>query len=126
MFVTGISRRQWLASAAASAALVSHASAGAAPPARPKVSAVFTELKLRSHAYHILSNLMGPYLFRGKWTEPGVDVVSWYADQFPSGDLAREASQRLKVPLYKTIGEALCRGGNDLAVDAVLLVGEHG
>jgi hypothetical protein len=123
MSVTRLSRRQWLASAAAGSALIC---AGAAPPVRPKVAAVFTELKLRSHAYHILSNLMGPYLFRGQWTDPGVDVVSWYADQFPQGDFARDSSQRLKVPLYKTIGEALCLGGSDLAVDAIVLIGEHG
>lgn len=98
----------------------------AAAAARPKVAAVFTELRVRSHAFHILSNLMGPYLFRGQWTEPGVDVVAWYADQFPRGDMAKEASERLKVPLYKTIDEALCLGGQELAVDAVLLIGEHG
>jgi hypothetical protein len=87
---------------------------------------VFTELRLRSHAYHILTSLMGPYLFRGKWLDPGVDVVSFYADQFPSGDMARDASERFKVPLFKTIDEALCLGGKSLAVDAVLLIGEHG
>ena len=48
-----------------------------------------------------------------------MDVVSFYADQFPNGDMAREASERFKVPLYKTIDEALCLGGKTLAVDAV-------
>jgi len=65
------------------------------------VAAVFTEFRLRSHAFHILTSLMGPYLFRGKWTDPGVDVVSFYADQFPNGDMAREASERFKVPLSR-------------------------
>jgi hypothetical protein len=120
-----ISRRQWLGATGAALSVVASRDTAAQAP-RPKVAAVFTELRLRSHAYHILSNLMGPYLFRGKWIDPGVDVVSWYADQFPSGDMAREASQRLKVPLYKTIDETLCSGGREMAVDAVLLIGEHG
>ena len=69
---------------------------------------------------------MGHCLFRGRRFDPGVDVVSWYADQFPADDMAREASRRLDVPLYRTIGDALCVGGKELAVDAVLLIGEHG
>jgi hypothetical protein len=98
----------------------------AAPAPRPRVAAVFTELRRLSHAYHILSNLMGRLLFRGHWVDPGVDVVSFYADQFPMGDMAKDASQRFGVPLFTTIDQALCLGGRDLAVDAVLLIGEHG
>jgi hypothetical protein len=58
--------------------------------------------------------------------DSGCEVVSFYADQFPSDDWARAVSTRYRVPLYKTIEEALCLGGSDLAVDAVLLIGEHG
>ena len=43
---------------------------------RPKVAAVFTEFRFRSHAYNILENFLAPYLFSGKLTDPGVDVVS--------------------------------------------------
>ena len=93
---------------------------------RPKVAAIFTELRHRSHAYNILMNLMGTCLFRGQRVDPGVDVVAWYADQFPATDMAREASRRLSVPLFDSIDQALCRGGRQLAVDAVLLIGEHG
>jgi hypothetical protein len=120
-----LSRRTWLKSAAGMSALAVH-SASAAQAARPKVAAVFTELRHRSHAYNFLVNLMGRYLFRGQPVDPGVEIVSFYADQFPDGDMAREASQRFRIPLFKTIDEALCLGGRSLAVDAVLLIGEHG
>ena len=93
---------------------------------RPKVAAVFTELRFRSHAFNILENFLEPYVFNGKKTEPGMDVVSFYADQFPENDMARDVSKRYHIPLYKTIAEAVCCGGKDLAVDAVLLIGEHG
>src|SRR5205807_3641553 len=127
MISYSLSRRDWMrvASAAASTPYFTRSLAAADGP-RPKVAAVFTEFRLRSHAFHILTSLMGPYLFRGKWIDPGIDVVSFYADQFPNGDMAREASERFKVPLYKTIDEALCLGGQTLAVDAVALIGEHG
>jgi hypothetical protein len=99
---------------------------GEEPRRKPKVAAIFTELRLRSHAYNILENFFTPYLFNGKLVDPGCEVVTFYADQFPDGDMAREVSQRFKIPLYKTIDEALCVGGKNLAVDAVLLIGEHG
>ncbi|MCA8997208.1 MAG: hypothetical protein KDA80_09480 [Planctomycetaceae bacterium] len=93
---------------------------------RPRIAAIYTELREFSHAYHILEAHMGPYLFNGQLTDPGVDVVSYYADQFPDGDMTREAVQRLKMPLYDSIAEALTCGGKELAVDGVLLIGEHG
>src|SRR5262245_37463860 len=101
MTSASLTRRQWIAGTGMAAACAAMAKAQAGAPARPKVAAVFTELRLRSHPYHFLSNLMGPYLFRGQWIDPGVDVVSWYADQFPRGDMAKEGSEKYKVPLYK-------------------------
>jgi hypothetical protein len=115
-----------LLAASAAGSLASAAPLFAAERSRPKVAAVFTEFRFRSHAYNFLINLMGKVLFRGQRVDPGVDVVAFYADQFPTGDMAREASERFGVPLYPTIDAALCRGGKSLAVDAVLLVGEHG
>lgn len=100
--------------------------ADAPPAARPKVAAIFTVLRFRSHAYNILENFLGPYYFRGQLLDPGVDVVSFYADQFPANDMAREVARRFDIPLYDSIDAALCLGGDQLAVDAVLIIGEHG
>ena len=93
---------------------------------RPRVAAIFTVLRFRSHAYNILENFLGPYYFNGKLTDPGVDVVSFYADQFPEDDMAREVSKRFEIPLYASINDAMCVGGRNLDVDAALLIGEHG
>src|SRR5438445_8399736 len=93
---------------------------------RLKVAAVITAFTYRSHAHVILENFVAPYLFNGKWISPGMDVVSMYADQFPEGELGRAFAARYKIPIYKTISEALCVGGDKLAVDAVLSIGEHG
>jgi len=93
---------------------------------RPRVAAIFTEFRFRSHAYDILENFFAPYLFRGQLHDPGVDIVSFYADQFPSEDMARRAARDHGIPLYKSIDKALCQGGHQLDVDAVLLIGEHG
>lgn len=134
-FDVGVDRRQWLRSTIAgtlaagplaNAPLV--AEARAEPPARrPKVAAILTEFTYRSHAHVILENCLLPYLYNGERTDPGIDVVSFYVDQFPVGrDMAREAARRFDIELHPTIASALTLGGNDLAVDGVLSIGEHG
>ncbi|MBI3850991.1 MAG: hypothetical protein HY298_12050 [Verrucomicrobia bacterium] len=102
------------------------ASAFAATGKRVKVAAVITAFTYRSHAHVILENFVEPYLFNGKWISPDMDVVSLYADQFPDGELGRAFAEKYRIPIYKTINEALCLGGDKLAVDAVLSIGEHG
>ncbi len=98
----------------------------AEPARRPKVAAVITEFTYRSHAHVILENFLQPYLFNGEVVEPGFDVVSFYVDQFPDGEMSRAVARDHNITIYPTIAEALCLGGKDLAVDAVLSIGEHG
>lgn len=127
--MNGLSRRQFLGGAAAGALMLPHRGLlRAAPQRRPKIAAVFTQMFERSHAYHIVEAHSGPYLFNGRMIDAGVDVVSWYVDQYPPGDrdLAREAADRLGMPVYDTIAGALTLGGRELVVDGVLLIGEHG
>ncbi|HJZ55886.1 MAG TPA: hypothetical protein VKE74_13035, partial [Gemmataceae bacterium] len=119
-------RRQFLGTAGAALALSGVPLPAAQPRQRPRVAAVFTEFTYRSHAHVILENFLEPYLFNGKRTDPGVEVVSFFADQAPKGHMAEDVAREYKVPLFKTIDEALCLGGKGLAVDAVLSIGEHG
>ncbi|MGC3967417.1 MAG: hypothetical protein QM775_08630 [Pirellulales bacterium] len=123
-----LTRRGWLKASALGGLSLASTSllAGATTARKPRVAAIFTELRFRSHAFNILENFFAPYLFRGELVDPGCEVVSFYADQFPKDDMAREVSKRLGVPLFATIDEALCRGGRKLDVDAVLSIGEHG
>ena len=53
-------------------------------------------------------------------------VVSLYVDQKPEGDLSGARAREFGFQVYPTIAEALCCGGKELAVDAVLIVAEHG
>jgi hypothetical protein len=62
----------------------------------------------------------------GKWHMPGLDVVSLYVDQQPRGDQSRQRAEEFGFRIYPTIAEALRCGGDKLAVDAVLVIGEHG
>jgi hypothetical protein len=93
---------------------------------RPRVAALFDVCRHRSHANVILENFLLPYYFNGKKIVPEVDIVAMYADQLPTGEFAREISREFGIPLYSTIREAMCRGGETLAVDAVLSIVEGG
>src|SRR6516164_10214259 len=116
-------RRQFLGTLGGAALALSGASLRATQPkTRPKVAAVFTEFTYRSHAHVILENFLEPYLFNGKRTDPGVEVVSFFADQTPRGHLTEDVAREYRIPIYKTIEEALCLGGKELAVDAVLSI----
>src|SRR2546427_9860104 len=97
---------------ATSAAVMAPMALGAAK-ARLKVAAVLTEFTYRSHAHVLLENFLEPYLFNGKLTSPGMDVASFYVDQFSERDMAREVAAKYDIKIYPTIAGALCLGGEN-------------
>jgi hypothetical protein len=122
-----IARREFLQSVAAVGAGATLADLTRGQAEAPlKVAAVFTEFTYRMHAHVILENFLEPYYFNGRVTEPGCKIVSFYADQTPARDLSRLVAEHFKIPIYPTIDAACCLGGKELAVDAVLSIGEHG
>jgi hypothetical protein len=92
----------------------------------PKVAAIVTEYRPLSHADVLITKLLEGYDLFYTRVEPGVQVVSLYTDQVPENDTSREIAGRNGVPIYPSIKEALTLGGDTLAVDGVILVGEHG
>ena len=66
------------------------------------------------------------YPLQGKWHDPGLELVSAYVDQRPANDLSRQRAAEFGFQIYPSISQALRCGGNRLAVDAVLIIGEHG
>src|SRR5438552_13576637 len=104
-------RRQFVLSAAAMGAWHWQRARAPAdrPGKRPRVAAVYTVFRHRSHAHDIMENFLEPYYFNGKLTDPGVEVVSFYADQkAPAGDMTADVARQYKVRVCKTIDEALC------------------
>jgi hypothetical protein len=93
---------------------------------RKKLAIVTTEWRDRSHAWHMGERFLAGYPIQGKWHHPPLDVVSAYVDQTPRNDLSKQRAEEFKFKLYPTIAEALRCGGDKLAVDAVLIIGEHG
>jgi len=93
---------------------------------RKKLAVITTFWNWRSHANHMSERFLNGYPLNGRWHRPEMDVVSVYVDQRPQTDLSGEKAARYGFVVYPDIAEALRRGTDNLAVDAVLLIGEHG
>ena len=121
-----INRRQMLAGGLGTAAAYQIS----AQPQKKTVAAVVTmytnDGRLNTHANVIIGRLLDGYSPNGIFTEPRTRIVSMYTDQVPPADLSRGQAEKHGFRIFPTIREALTLGGDDLAVDAVCFVGEHG
>jgi hypothetical protein len=118
-----LSRREFLR--AAGVALVTGPAFGAETP-RKKLAVITNVWTYRSHAWHMAERFLVGYPIAGRWHRPPFDVVSAYVDQVPDGDLSRKRAEEFGFTIYPSVPAALRRGGDKLAVDAVLVIGEHG
>jgi len=100
--------------------------AGTASKTQPRVAAVVTEYRPRSHADVIVGRMLEGYSPDGVRRAPLTRVVSMYTDQVPANDMSRALAARYGFTIYPSVAGALTLGGDKLAVDAVLLIGEHG
>lgn len=91
-----------------------------------RLAVITTLWDYRSHAWHMAERFLHGYPLRGRWHRPPLKVVSAYVDQQPEGDLSRRRAAEYGFTLYPSVAEALRCGQDKLAVDAVLLIGEHG
>lgn len=124
-----LSRRAFLRAACAGGALAFLGRPGASVRAADevkKVAAVITEFRTNSHAEVIVGRWLEGFELDGQSERPRSRLVSMHTDQVPDNDLSRKLGEKHKVPIHASVREALCLGGNRLAVDGVLLIGEHG
>lgn len=137
------SRRKFLASAAAAAlggGLPHDASAAndqpptsfrTRPPkpgteGRKPIAVIGTVYRPLSHTFHIAGRFIHGYTLQGQFHVPQHYVSSLYMDQVPENDLSRDVARSYGLRVSRTIEDALTHGGAKLAVEGVLLIGEHG
>ena len=124
-------RRQFLAQMGATAATSAVASRldpdlfAAAPPPK-KVAAIVTVYDHNSHADVIVSKIFQGFNLDFKEPRPNLQVASLFMDQVHARDVGKQLAADNHIRLSPTIADALTLGGDQLAVDAVLLIGEHG
>jgi len=93
---------------------------------RKRLAIITTVWRYLSHAQHMGDRFLVGYPWEGRWHKPEMDVVSLYVDQRPEGDQSAERAAEFGFKVYPTIQAALCQGGDKLAVDGILVIGEHG
>jgi hypothetical protein len=121
-----LSRRAFSVSLAAGLLSAADLAKGGQAPPRKKLAILTTEWRYHSHAWHMAERFLVGYPRFGQWHRPPFDVVSAYVDQFPENDLSRDRAREFGFTIYPSVAEALRLGGPRIAVDAVLLIGEHG
>jgi hypothetical protein len=94
-------------------------------PPKKKVAAIVTVYTRGSHADVLIGKILEGYLQDGG-SGPNLQLVSLYVDQHRKGDLSPALEKKHGFKLCDSIKQALTLGGNDLAVDGVICVGEHG
>ena len=91
-----------------------------------RIAVITTIYRYLSHAQHFADRFLVGYPKQGRWHRPDMEVVSLFVDQKPEGDQSLDRAREFGFSVYPTIAEALRCGGDELAVDAVLSIGEHG
>ena len=93
---------------------------------KKRIAVITTVYTYLSHAQHFADRLMVGYPYAGKWQNPRTEVVSLYVEQKPIGDQSQDRAKEFGFTVYNTIAETLRCGGDQLAVDGILIIGEHG
>lgn len=93
---------------------------------RPKLAVIVNSYGAISHGDCICTKLLEGLQFADRLDPPRCEVVAMHLVEIAKDDIGRELAKQHGVPLYHSIAAALCRGGDALAVDGVVLIGEHG
>ena len=92
----------------------------------PKIAAVVTTFFPNSHAGVIVDKFLRGFPTDDGLIPPRTAIASLYIDQIHQRDVGRQLAHEFDIPVYESIRAALTLGGDTLAVDGVLLIGEHG
>ncbi len=98
----------------------------ASPWQRKRIAFLGTKVYQHSHAQHFLDRHAMGYTFAGQWQAPRFDIASVYIDQFDEPDLGKQRIEKYRLKAFGTVEEALTLGTSKLAVDGVVIIGEHG
>ena len=91
-----------------------------------KIAAIVTEYRVPAHADVIVGKFIKGFPIDDGLLPPKVEIASLYLDQIPPNDIGVKVAAENNIPIYHSIPKALCLGGDELAVDGVISIGEHG
>ena len=98
----------------------------AAQTVKPKpVAAIITKYEKRLHGDVIVGKILEGWKQDGG-AGPALRLASMYVDQSSPDDLGHLMSVKHNVPVFSTIEETMTLGGNEIQVEGVISVAEHG
>lgn len=115
-------RRQFLATAALPLAPVQ----APAQAAKKRLACLSSTYHVRSHSDNFITRFLEGYWIGGQYHEPPFQVASLWMDQKHPADIGARLAEAHGVQLKDSIADALTLGTGRLAVDAVVIVCEHG
>jgi hypothetical protein len=99
------------------------------PPERKptrKLAVVTTVWYYLSHAYHIAGRFLNGYLRDGEFHRPDFAIAGAFVEQKRANDLSERLAKKHGFKTFTNVADALTLSTGTLAVDGVLLIGEHG
>jgi hypothetical protein len=93
---------------------------------RPKLAVILTQYGATSHGVCFCTKFLEGKQFDDHFEPPRCEVVAMHLMEIARNDVGVETAKKHNVPMYHSVAAALCRGGDELAVDGVVLIGEHG
>jgi hypothetical protein len=116
----------WGQSVAALACGLHMSTTTAATATKKRVAFLGTVVFQHSHSQHFLDRFSLGYASGGRWHEPQVELASVYIAQADDQGLGKQRISKYGLNSVTSVREALTLGGPELAVDGVLVIGEHG
>jgi hypothetical protein len=95
-------------------------------PTKPKLAVILTSYGAKSHGVCFCTKFLEGKQYDDHFEPPRCEVVAIHQMEITKDDVGVETAKKHNVPMYSTVAQALCRGGSELAVDGVVLIGEHG
>src|SRR5437764_12628265 len=97
-----------------------------APSGRPRLAVILTQYGATSHGLCFCTKLLEGKQFDDHFEPPRCEVASIHLMEVAADDIGVATAQKHGVPMYPSVATALCLGGDELDVDGVVIIGEHG
>ena len=91
-----------------------------------KIAAIVTSYPPLSHASAIVTKFIRGFPTDEGLISPRTKIVSIYIDQIHKNDIGHQIAYMHDITVYESIRAAMTLGTENLQVDAVLIIGEHG